>query len=264
MMKLRALLALALGAMSTIPAGAQLASPNGAGVAMGHLHLFVRDVDANRRFLIVLGGRAVESHGMHLIQFPGVDVLLDKGEPTGGTVGTAVNHIGFQVRSMPESLERWQGAGLKIEPGNRPSQVYLTMPDEVRIEILEDPALKTPLAFHHVHFYVSDIAAMQAWYAKNFGAIPGKRGQFDAADVPGVNLTFQKAETAQTPTQGAALDHIGFEVKNLEAFTKKLAAAGVKFDRPYRKSPESNVASAFLTDPSGTTIELTEGLTAAN
>ncbi len=264
MMKLRALLALALAAMSAIPAAAQLASPNGAGVAMGHLHLYVRDVDANRRFLIVLGGRAVESHGMHLIQFHGVDVLLDKGEPTGGTVGTAVNHIGFQVRSMEESLERWRGAGLKIEPGNRPSQVYLTMPDEIRVEILEDPALKTPLAFHHVHFYVSDAAAMQGWYGKNFGAIPGKRGQFDAADVPGVNLTFQKADTAQTPTKGAALDHIGFEVKDLEAFTKKLTAAGVKLDRPYRKSAESNVASAWLTDPSGTTIELTEGLTAAN
>ena len=66
------------------------------------------------------------------------------------------------------------------------------------------------------------------------------------------------------PTRGAALDHIGFEVKNLEALTKKLSAAGVKFDRPYGKLPGSNVASAFLTDPSGTSIELTEGLTAAN
>ncbi len=250
--------------MSAIPAGAQLASPNGAGVAMGHLHLYVRDVDANRRFLIVLGGKAVEIRGMHTIQFPGVDVWLDKGEPTGGTAGTAVNHIGFQVRNMRESLERWQGAGLKIEPGNRPSQVYLTMPDEIRIEILEEPALQTPLAFHHVHFYVTDVAATEAWYAKILGAVPGKRGRFDAADVPGVNLTFQKADMAQTPTQGAALDHIGFEVKNLEAFTRKLAAAGVKFDRPYRKRAESNVASAFLTDPSGTSVELTEGLAAAN
>ena len=57
MMKLSALLALALGAMSAIPADAQLASPNGAGVAMGHLHLFVRDVDANRRFLISCWGK---------------------------------------------------------------------------------------------------------------------------------------------------------------------------------------------------------------
>jgi catechol 2,3-dioxygenase-like lactoylglutathione lyase family enzyme len=186
--------------------------------------------------------------------------LLDKGEPTGGTVGTVVNHIGFQVQSMEQSVERWKGAGLKIEPGNRPAQVYLTMPDEIRIEILEDTALKTPLAFHHIHFYVSDVASIQAWYAKIFGATPGKRAQFDAADIPGANLTFQKADMAQTPTKGAALDHIGFEVKNLEAFTGKLTAAGVKFDRPYKKLPNSNAASAFLTDPSGTSIELTEGL----
>ena len=44
------------------------------------------------------------------------------------------------------------------------------------------------------------------------------------------------------------------------AFTGKLTAAGVKFDRPYKKLPNSNAASAFLTDPSGTSIELTEGL----
>jgi catechol 2,3-dioxygenase-like lactoylglutathione lyase family enzyme len=263
-MKLRALLALVFAAVSAIPGAAQLAAPNDAGVTMGHVHLYVRDVDANRRFLIVLGGKAVQNGAFHAIQFPGVYVLLDKGEPTGGTVGTVINHIGFQVRSMQESLARWQGAGLAIEPGNRPTQVYLTMPDAIRVEILEDTSLKAPLVFHHVHYYVSDVAAMQAWYAKNFGAIPGKRAQFDAADIPGANLTFQKADMAQTPTQGAALDHIGFEVKNLEAFTKKLTAAGVKFDKPYRKLPDSNAAAAFLTDPSGTTIELTEGLVPAN
>jgi catechol 2,3-dioxygenase-like lactoylglutathione lyase family enzyme len=262
-MKLRALLALAFAAASALPAAAQLAAPNETGVAMGHVHLFVRDVDANRRFLIVLGGKVVNNGEFHAIQFPGIYVLLDKGEPTGGTVGTVINHIGFQVRSMRESLDRWQGAGLKIEAGNRPTQVYLTMPDQIRVEILEDMSLKTPLAFHHVHYYVSDVAAMQAWYAKAFGAIPGKRAQFDAADIPGANLTFQKAEMAQTPTQGAALDHIGFEVKNLEAFAKKLDAAGVKFDRPYKKAAESSMATAFLTDPSGVTIELTEGLAPA-
>jgi extradiol dioxygenase family protein len=55
------------------------------------------------------------------------------------------------------------------------------------------------------------------------------------------------------------LDHIGFEVRNLAAFCKKLEANGVKFDIPYAKQ-SSGIASAFLTDPWGTYIELTEGL----
>ena len=62
------------------------------------------------------------------------------------------------------------------------------------------------------------------------------------------------------PTKGHSLDHIGFEVKNLEAYCKRLEAAGIKFDVPYRKVPNLGIAIAFLTDPAGAYIELTEGL----
>jgi hypothetical protein len=62
------------------------------------------------------------------------------------------------------------------------------------------------------------------------------------------------------PTKGRRLDHIGFEVPNLEAFCKRLASMGVSFDVPYQKSTDG-VAHAMLTDPWGTSIELTEGLT---
>ena len=60
---------------------------------------------------------------------------------------------------------------------------------------------------------------------------------------------------------GRAIDHIGFEVKNLEAFTKKLAAQGTKLDEPIRSVPAAkNLKITFITDPWGTRIELTEGL----
>jgi hypothetical protein len=49
-------------------------------------------------------------------------------------------------------------------------------------------------------------------------------------------------------------------VKNLEAFCKKLEANGVKLDVPYKKIPAAGISLAFLTDPFGTYIELTEGL----
>jgi hypothetical protein len=48
-------------------------------------------------------------------------------------------------------------------------------------------------------------------------------------------------------------------VRNLEAFCRKLEAEGIKFDRPYSKLP-SGFGLAFITDPWGTYIELTEGL----
>jgi len=72
-------------------------------------------------------------------------------------------------------------------------------------------------------------------------------------------LSFSESATS-VPTKGRALDHIGFEVKGLEAFCKDLEAKGVKFDLPFRKVPAIGLSLAFLTDPFGTYIELTEGL----
>jgi hypothetical protein len=62
------------------------------------------------------------------------------------------------------------------------------------------------------------------------------------------------------PTAGRVLDHIGFEIQKLEAFTQGLEAKGITLDVPYRSVPEIGLSIAFITDPWGTTIELTEGL----
>ncbi len=64
----------------------------------------------------------------------------------------------------------------------------------------------------------------------------------------------------RAPTKGRTLDHIGFEVTNLEAFCKKLEANRVKFEEHYSKSRHKDFASAKFTDPWGVSIELTEGL----
>ena len=49
-------------------------------------------------------------------------------------------------------------------------------------------------------------------------------------------------------------------IKNLEAFTKKLEADGIPLTVSYRKVDALNVSIAFIKDPWGTNIELTEGL----
>jgi uncharacterized glyoxalase superfamily protein PhnB len=98
---------------------------------------------------------------------------------------------------------------------------------------------------------------MQAWYAKHFGAKPGMRGQFQAADIPGANLTFTKTDTPTVPTKGRILDHIGFDVKDLAAFAKKMEAAGIKLDQPIVTQP-TGAKLTFIHDPWGTSIELNE------
>ena len=64
-------------------------------------------------------------------------------------------------------------------------------------------------------------------------------------------------------TKGRSLDHIGFEVKDLEATMKKMQADGVTIESPLRDMRQQiGLKIAFVIDPLGTRIELTEGLAA--
>jgi 4-hydroxyphenylpyruvate dioxygenase-like putative hemolysin len=267
----------------------QLAPPNQTGVAMGHLHYYVRDVEANKKFWIALGGTSAGKIGTtEVVKFPDVLVLLKQGESTGGTEGSVVNHVGFRAQHVLQALDKLKAAGYKTELSSsgtgKVGNVF--SPEGERIELLEDqsvnvkfvpdkgqegrysqPAKMTvPIRLHHIHFDVPEnsVAEIKAWYLKLFGGIPGKRyktveSPYDAVDLPGVNLNFSGVPDKTAPTKGRMLDHIGFEIKNLEAFCKKLEAGGVKFDTAYKKNP-TGLAVAFLTDPWGTSIELTEGL----
>src|SRR5207245_739497 len=173
----------------------------------GHWHLNVRDVETNTKFFVALGGTALKDQP-GVVEFRDVVVRLRQQEPTGGSVGTVVNHVGFLVPNVQQSMAKWKAAGLKTEAGNRPEQGFVYNPEDLKIEILEDKTQTVPIRNHHVHFYVSEasITEMQAWYVKTFGAKPGMRGQFKAADIPGVNLSFAKADGPTVPTKGRALD----------------------------------------------------------
>jgi extradiol dioxygenase family protein len=249
---------------------AQLAPPNEAGVAMGHLHLNVSDVGASKNFWTALGGVESPRRGLfERIDFPGVVVLLREMPPTGGSAGTVVDHVGFEVKNRGEFLANWKNAGFGVAAGPYPQMTFLLSPDGLRVEILENLSLSVPVSFHHIHFFVTEdsLLDMQAWYVKMFGAKPGKRGRLEAADIPGANLTFLRSpgnlfqqgsvHVPEVGTKGRVLDHIGFEVKDLEAFCRKLEALGIKFDMPYNVRP-SGLKTAFLTDPWGTYIELNE------
>lgn len=263
-----------------------LAEPNAAGVSMGHLHYRVRDVAANRRFWIALGGRPVTvsrfaAPGREILQFQDVLVVLDPGETTGGTEGSVVNHVAFRIPSLapveaaglvPARLAQFPGVSSVMSPENERIELFenaatnLTfVPDGgIRDAAAErhNRPVAVPIAFHHVHLYLPDaaaVAAAKAWYAKLFGGVPGKRAQYDATDVPGINLNFSVAPRATQPTKGRMLDHIGFEVVRLRDFCRRLESMGVVFDALYAEGRDG-VGRASFTDPWGTSIELTEGL----
>ena len=253
---------------SAVTAGtvqAQPFTPNEAGVTMGHWHLNSRDIEVNKKILVAMGGMASKpDERLQRVTFPGVVAILQLGSPpgppTGGSAGTVVNHVALSVQNVQDSVSKWKVAGVPVELGKgRTDQAYVTTPDGLRIEILQDKNQQFPIRSHHVHYWVAETAIpdIQAWYAKIFGAKPSTRGRNQSADVPGVNLTFSKSDQPTIPTKGRVLDHIGFDVVDLQAFIKKLEAAGINLDRPYTKQ-DNGGSLAFITDPWGTSIELNE------
>ena len=258
---------------------AQLTAASEGPIAYGHHHLNVTDVDEHKRFWIdTLGGIAIQFGANSVAKFPNVHVFLREQAPTGGTKGTTVNHIGFSVPDLRATLAQIRAAGFAVvtreelppalevvddiahiaNPGI--NIAFVMAPDDVKIEIVENPNQTTPITLHHIHFATEQVEEMRAWYAETFGAIPGVSGSFQVADLPGVTLSYIPSSEPLAGTQGRSLDHIGFEVDGLEAFSKKLEAQGIVFDRPYREIEGRGIAIAYFTDPFGTYIELTEGL----
>jgi catechol 2,3-dioxygenase-like lactoylglutathione lyase family enzyme len=248
-------------------AGAQPVAfpPNEMGVNMGHWHLNSKDPEANKKFFVTLGGRVIKRGANEVVLFPGVVIFLTRGQgtaPTGGTAGTVVNHVGFLVRNVQESLAKWKAAGIQVEPSasGRLDQAYIDTADGLRIEILEDKNQPWPIRNEHIHFSATEaeIPRMQAWYAKEFGGHAWTRNNAPVVELPGVQLRFAKVDKVQLPTTGHTLDHIGFDVKNLEAFLKRLEADGVKIERPINRDANTGAALAFVSDPWGTMIELND------
>ena len=248
------------------PAAAQPFTPNEAGVTMGHWHLNSRDIEANKRIFVALGGTPVKAGDFEIVRFPGVNVYLNlrPGTPaaTGGTVGSVINHVGFLVQNVQDSVAKWKSAGVPVLPGSngRTDQAFVVTADGLRIEILEDKDQKVPIRHHHVHFFVPETAIndMQGWYGNLFGAKPGMRSNFKTGYVPGAELAFSKTTEPTVTTKGRVLDHIGFDVNNIEEFMKKAEAAGVKPVVAPSKNPTNGVWLAFIADPWGTYIEINQ------
>jgi catechol 2,3-dioxygenase-like lactoylglutathione lyase family enzyme len=258
---------------------AQLYAPNDMGISLGQWYTLAPDVEAAKKFWAVLGGTPIQVDGVAVMKFPGVLVFVAKGTPTGGSVGTGVNHVGFGVPNVLDIVAKLQAAGYKVNrvsnsPLNGQHVSQLTNPEGVEVEITEEagvdpyPRIADGLTIesNHIHFSFGPVTEtgrkeMQEWYVKTFGAKPRPLGRELTGDIPGVKfMRFGFPSETLVPTKGRAVDHIGFEIKNLQEFCKQLEAKGVKLDQPYSKSRHKSFASAELTDPWGTSIEITEGL----
>jgi hypothetical protein len=276
------LLGAAVALLAPLGARAELMNAD-APIIVGHYDLNVSSVAEHERFWVdTLGGRRTTIGTVAAVEFPDVYLLLHEQRPTGPTRGTTFDHIGFAVPDVPAMTTKVVAAGYALTVGREPAPgetaspptagnygrfSYLVGPDGVKVELVTNEAPDAPpIKHHHVHFVNPQFVAMQQWYMKAFNATlrDGQTDFFIGADLPGVGymLNFFSWLPAEglVGTRGRAVGSVGFEVRNLEAFTAELARKGIALTAPYRRDEALGFAVAETTDPWGTVVRLTEGL----
>jgi sugar lactone lactonase YvrE/catechol 2,3-dioxygenase-like lactoylglutathione lyase family enzyme len=284
MTRLIAAIALACVAAHWTPqVSAQLLNTD-APIRVGHYHLNVTSVEEHRKFWVeALGGTPGKVGNVEAVTFGDVFLFLRAGKPTGPTRGSTFDHIGFAVPNVPAFTKTVVAKGYRLTVGRElpgqpaPAQgdsavygqfMYLLGPDGVKVEIVTNKVPNPPpIAHHHVHFVNPQYVEMGRWMMNALDATerPGTTDFFFGADLPGIGymLNFFRWELKEplVGTAGRAVDHVGFEVRNLDAHVKRLEARGLRLTTPVRVDAAlGNVRSATMTDPWGTVIELTEGL----
>ena len=178
--------------------------------------------------------------------------------PTGPSVGSTIDHIGFFVPSLEPYYAKVSKAGYKYRRIATGNQIIIEGPDGASVELTSDPARTEPIRFHHIHFHTPQPKEMQAWYAKVLGAVPGKRAQWEAGDLPGANLTYAPSNGPVEPTAGRAIGGIQFEVDNVHRVSDIVRALGVKCDEMMMALGKAHFIAGNFIDPWGTSVTLVQ------
>lgn len=141
--------------------------------------------------------------------------------------------------------------------------------------------------FGHLHLFSEDPVSAGEWYMKHFGAT--RRGNrppsreprlykgvpvgpamslmmdnvniiiYPAAYIRAAYKEHWKDRTALEPTQGRAVDHVGFSVDNLDEAIARLKKDGVTVTAEPRSLAGGKVKFAFVEGPDRIRIEVIEG-----
>ena len=183
----------------------------------------------------------------------------DKGQPS---TGSALDHIGFSVADLDAKMKELEAAGAKVVTPARDvpglfKLAFVEDPWGTRIEVVQD---SEKLGLHHVHLRAPDPAVALAWYKEKFGGETAKlKDRIDGLRFGGVWILVTRGDA--TPSEGHAIDHIGWQTPNLASKTSELKAQGVKFTtepRPLKLASGTMVNFAYLEGPSGAKIELVQ------
>jgi len=171
------------------------------------------------------------------------------------------------VPALDAKLKAFEAAGVKITSPARDLPgifkiAFVEDPWGTRIEVVQDPEL---LGLHHIHMRGPDTEEIFQWLLANFGGQRARMKEkldgikYSAPGFSDVWILAARGEAA--PTQGRAIDHIGWRSSDIQATAEELRGKGVTLTsqpRPLTLPNKTTIHFFYVAGPNGARIELVE------
>jgi catechol 2,3-dioxygenase-like lactoylglutathione lyase family enzyme len=234
-----------------------------------HIHLNVPDTAAASAWYEKhFGGRRIDEAPDRIMYGSTRLMFLRSQAIAPPSAGSAVDHLGFSVADLDAKMKEFEAAGINITSPARDLPgifkiAFIEDPWGTRIEVVQDAEL---LGLHHIHMRGPDTEEIFKWLLANFG---GQRARMkDKLDgvrysAPGFSTVWILAARGEaTPTQGKAIDHIGWRSEtSLNDTIAELKAKSVTVTsepRPLKLPNGPPINFAYVAGPNGARIELVE------
>jgi len=229
-----------------------------------HVHLMAPDAKAAAAWYVEhMGCEVYEREGA--CRYGRVQVLFIEREPEGGSVGTAVDHVGFSFTDLGAKMAGWKAAGLNILEDVREIDglfklAFIEDPWGTKIEVVED---HEDLGLHHLHLRSPDPAGTLAWYQDVFGGERDRmKGRLEGLRWGRIWLLVAEHTGAPlVPMQTRSFHHLGWSVPDLDAYGTEIEAKGIPFTgkpRSITNSAGQKLIISFVTGPDNAFIEVLE------
>jgi catechol 2,3-dioxygenase-like lactoylglutathione lyase family enzyme len=263
-MLLRILMCGAFVALSVLSLGSQVPPT----MPYDHIHLTASDPEkAYDWYLAHLEGRAGENPGRMIFEpFTGagplpVQLMFIKAPDARPSEGSVIDSLGFSFPNVAAKVKMLEAAGARVvtpvaqAPGLW-THAAVVDPWGVTIELVED---RERLGFHYIGLRVVDPEATTKWLLAAFGGERVRlRDRLDAVRYGSTYIVLRQG-TGTAPSQGRAIDHLGWGPGNIDATAADLKMKGVTFTAaPSAKPNQFGHRTAYVEAPGGVRIELVQ------
>ena len=194
-----------------------------------HIHLNEPAAEASQWWeKNIPGGRRI-TEAPNRIMYGAVRLMFLGARSTGGSDGSVIEHLGFSVPDLDATMRALAAIDTKvIEPVKTTPGLYKTAmiesPWGTRVQLVQDPEL---LGLHHVQLRSPDpdgdvqVAARQVRRRAHEAQRSDRFGEYTG--IPGFTTVYiLAAKGSSVPSQGRAIDHIGWRSIGTIAETKTM------------------------------------------